>query len=369
MSYAEFLKRLATFSPTTWIGVSLNASPLVCARYGWRNAAFQILKCDTCGAEFPLPSDYTAAPDSNGAAPKIEALLSQRHKEGCIWKNNPNQLSYTHLQLSPLEEASRDFLERLDGLNCMWDLPKINDLESDETQEEMKHLLEFLHERRMKYATKCEFDENESDVLKRRLKVQMILALLGWNLKWTSRLVYTDAENGGVPSFVEGQENNPSKTRLCFARQCYIACHLCNAKIGLWNYQTEAPLDKKQFQQLLEKLKKPEDTPILSGIKRKRKAESEAKETGLKSSSLQGPAFGLKRFKRTREADMQHLLKLQSITRSTSTIHTLMREEEEEDSRFSPILSGPELSAVQAHRFFCPFRTDWGSLLKALVGS
>jgi hypothetical protein len=54
LAYEE---RLSTFSPSTYFAKPVSLSPLVCARFGWRNIEMDLLCCDACQAvwavEFP----------------------------------------------------------------------------------------------------------------------------------------------------------------------------------------------------------------------------------------------------------------------------------------------------------------------------
>lgn len=48
-SYSDFLERTRTFSKTAnWFAKPECISPLQCARYGWKNAGLNTLKCSVC---------------------------------------------------------------------------------------------------------------------------------------------------------------------------------------------------------------------------------------------------------------------------------------------------------------------------------
>lgn len=47
-SEVDYFRRLRTFTPQTWFGKSLAASPPRCAAHGWENEGMDRLRCEGC---------------------------------------------------------------------------------------------------------------------------------------------------------------------------------------------------------------------------------------------------------------------------------------------------------------------------------
>lgn len=360
--YDTFRKRLATFDALKWIGHPIEASPLKCARYGWRNEAYQILQCDACHEVFPLsvtrrrkrPSDLNAFFDD---------LFLTKHKAACVWRQGPNPEEFAHLPLEPLEIISKEFLERFDAFCILWDLP---DLEEGFLQEAMKsrfeRLAEFLYNRWTQSMDQREI-QRWNIVLKHRTRSQAFLALLGWELKWAPNFVYLNKEDMRFSSFSKGQTNDPKETEICFGHQSFLTCSICNAKIGLWTFKTRADLDAESFREMSKKLKRSKDVPFFPKMEERKEKEPEKVEIVLNPAVFRRPAFGLRGFTKVQAVELP-LIPKPNIEEESIKLQTW------DPSKFvHPVSSMHRLHVVERHRFFCPYKTEWSNLLKVLIGT
>lgn len=87
LSREAYLKRLATFRPTTFFAKPELISPIVCARLGWINTSIDLLACETCQASLVV----TIHPKLKAAAVKKIAGIYQKrlctsHKITCPFR-------------------------------------------------------------------------------------------------------------------------------------------------------------------------------------------------------------------------------------------------------------------------------------------
>ena len=54
LDYQSFLQRVSTFKLSTWCADSKGISPLECARHGWINTDYDLLRCEACDSTLAL---------------------------------------------------------------------------------------------------------------------------------------------------------------------------------------------------------------------------------------------------------------------------------------------------------------------------
>ncbi|KAG7355694.1 C3HC zinc finger-like-domain containing protein [Nitzschia inconspicua] len=91
----EYQERLLSFHASTYYAKPACLSPLICARFGWRNADKDMLSCSSCSsalAILPIPSTIsTEAMDKLCSA--YRRKIATNHKDGCLfgWKESQFQ--------------------------------------------------------------------------------------------------------------------------------------------------------------------------------------------------------------------------------------------------------------------------------------
>uniref|UniRef100_A0A8C4RM39 Zinc finger, C3HC-type containing 1 n=1 Tax=Erpetoichthys calabaricus TaxID=27687 RepID=A0A8C4RM39_ERPCA len=180
-----------------------------CARYGWINIDFEMLKCSSCQAFLCA----TLQPTQDIAKYKqrieeLQACLKKSHEKFCFWPDCPSPDHYWTLPLSEYSVLLNGLVQRYKTL-CLLELQlpsiKPEDLKNMSITEDTMSILLHLIEDNLK--------EQGTAPLKffaEPLSVQMsscILALCGWTTSFTS---------GKLP---------------------VISCSFCLRKVGLWSFQ------------------------------------------------------------------------------------------------------------------------------------
>ncbi|GFO15447.1 nuclear-interacting partner of alk-like [Plakobranchus ocellatus] len=140
-SHKSFLKRLETFSASTWFSKPAELSPLICARYGWENVDFDMLQCVGCKTflcgRLPMSGD---SEDYNQCAEKLKKNIVASHERFCVFGTFPCSEEFCHVQVEDVVSLSASFCERASALSKIQDkLPTLNlqyleDLGYDEGQ-------------------------------------------------------------------------------------------------------------------------------------------------------------------------------------------------------------------------------------------
>eukprot|EP00210_Caulerpa_lentillifera_P006833 g6532.t1 len=358
--YDQFIARASTFHPTTWCGHSDAISPLVCSRFGWRNVAFDVLQCDDCGIIYPFIERNPDEDDERTDTEYYEALLQNSHDKDCPWRRRSCPPAFLRLQLQSMEETVEKFLNRFDAFDRLWDFPVFTDPVLQE-QENLTLLLEFLNRRQnAKYEDSTLFQLEDG---KNRTRRQMILALLGWELNWSSKFVFLleEAENFILPKYSLGFENDPLSTGVCFGRQTYLTCRICNAKIGLWSVKTNPDCDISMFQTLSGQ-KKSIKGPLSTGVKRPREEVVPQKQQKPKYSFLEKrPIFGMKKFARTVLPEKTEPVAVPVKTGGSD------EKQQQDFSACHPVHAEYLFDPIGYHRPFCPYLQEWQILLATIT--
>lgn len=359
--YDRFIARVRTFRATTWCGHNEDVSPLVCARFGWKNVEFDVLQCDDC--KTVLPFIERCPEDDDDPRTDVEYytdLLQSSHCVDCPWRSRSCPVEYLRIQIQPLEKTMKEFLTRFDVFDKLWDVPVFRSPVLQE-QENLELLSEFL-ERRQKLKFENSVGVNLED-LKNRTRIQMILALFGWELHWNLNFVFLPEGNeiSIRPKFSLGFENNPEHTGLCFGRQSYLICGFCNAKIGLWSCKTTSSIKINPFQTLMKQKKSLKEAPK-TGLKRSRDESILQKQEKSKYSFLdKRPIFGMKKFAKT------VFLENDEVPVSVLKTGSTAQEQEQDFSMCHPVHTESLFDPLQHHRPFCPYLKDWKRLLTAIT--
>ncbi|XP_039616929.1 nuclear-interacting partner of ALK [Polypterus senegalus] len=211
VSKEAFFSRVESYTSLKWAGKPAELSPLQCARYGWINIDFEMLKCSSCQAFLCA----TLQPTQDIAKYKerieeLQACLKKSHEKFCFWPDCPSTDHYWTLPLSEYSVLLNGLVQRYKTL-CLLELQlpsiKPEDLKNMSISEDTISILLHLIEDNLK--------EQGTAPLKffaEPLSVQMsscILALCGWT---TSQSLET-------------------------YRLPVISCSLCLRKVGLWSFQ------------------------------------------------------------------------------------------------------------------------------------
>ncbi|PVD25227.1 hypothetical protein C0Q70_15725 [Pomacea canaliculata] len=91
---------------------------MVCARYGWENADFDMLYCKACKANLcgSLPSKSDSSAYRKACKTLVTKLLTA-HEKFCPISVNPCPESYLRIDLDDHEGLHQDFLQRLNSLH------------------------------------------------------------------------------------------------------------------------------------------------------------------------------------------------------------------------------------------------------------
>ena len=364
-SYAQFLQRLVTFNAVQWVMPRVKVSPLTVARCGWEARRFNVLFCDVCKRQFHFYRKAISTKADPLERQQIEDFLQRQHDDHCIWRVSIDPSTFEHLQLLPTEKASRDFLSRFDALNVLWDLPLLKEPILDNgRQDALESLCEFLYSRHVQ-SLDATLLTQFGQALKRRVRCQMLLALLGWNLKWVPRFVYR-LNTDGLPRFTEGRENDPTTSGIAYGRQCFLKCPLCQGTMGLWSCDTFSDITHRDFPQLHQR-HRISSTPSLdlTSILQTSQERREEKSSAVRFAIADRPVFGMKRFARIPSSTMDD----PEEGRQNKRLKTADKAQESETfSMCYPVTTGKQIDPVKGHRYFCPYRYEWKSLLKTFAG-
>ncbi|CAM9645747.1 unnamed protein product [Choristocarpus tenellus] len=115
--YNDFTLRLRTFTALWWFAKPQAVSPLVCARYGWRNTARDELSCEFCAVRLTFPGSNKGSTSFSGSeCTSFAARLSSGHDDICPWAGNPCSEDFLKLPTMADEDLRRGLLARFDSL-------------------------------------------------------------------------------------------------------------------------------------------------------------------------------------------------------------------------------------------------------------
>ena len=367
-SYAQFLQRLVSFNAVQWVMHRVKISPLTVARCGWEARRFNVLFCEVCQQQFHFYRKSISTDPDQLQLRQVEDFLQRQHDNHCIWRVNIDPSTFEHLQLFQTEKTSRDFLSRFDALNVLWDLPLLKEPTLDNgRQNALESLFEFLYSRHVQSLDAELLTQFDQD-LKRRVRCQMLLALLGWNLKWVPKFVYRLNTNG-LPRFTEGRENDPTTSGIAYGRQCFLKCPLCQGTMGLWSCDTFSDVTHRDFLRLHQRhcIASTPSLDLSSTVRKGQKTREEKESSAVRFAIADKPVFGMKRFARVASSTMNDL----EESRQKKRLKAEDNEARESDafSMCYSVTTGKQIDPVKGHRYFCPYRFEWQSLLKTFTGS
>ncbi|KAK3601732.1 hypothetical protein CHS0354_016094 [Potamilus streckersoni] len=196
----SYYDRVDSYSSLTWLAKPLEFSPLVCARYGWKNIEEDLLQCVNCQAylsgELPCAADSIVYQES---CKHLRNRLTTAHEKLCVWSTNPNPDYFSKVVLYNRKELLADFLRRLESLHAVEKhLPVCISTTIQKQGVEDEHISKLsckLHEESSHDEEKMRRTYHENCIL---------LAICGWR---TSDLL-----------------------------KDVLMCQYCRRKVGLWNY-------------------------------------------------------------------------------------------------------------------------------------
>lgn len=274
---ASFIARVQTYKPSTWFAKPLELSPLACARRGWVNTKRNLLKCPSCGAcaSFEFPIQLT-----HGLGVLLEDLvksLTDGHSAGCLWATAESPVEFERLQTVPRSLVLSELVVRLDQLNQVWDLPKLeadlmSHVEDGSVMEvKLKKFLEWnLGRLKDAYVQGGKVGEggerkvdtsvvNNEEWEKRNIKL-VTLALMGWKVHVLPNKVYLRSEDEvqkGAPGKkrkrpwqkVYTKPGNPNKG-YTLGRETILHCEHCATQAGMWSFGSEPGIELLKFQRM-----------------------------------------------------------------------------------------------------------------------
>lgn len=193
-----YLVRVGSFTVRTWFAKPLSLSPMICARYGWKNTDVDMLQCVSCKAVLCAKLPNSSNQESyKKFCNKLKSSLSSSHEKLCPWPSNPSSELFMTIDIHNKDSIINGFCERVHKLLQLDDdkLPNI----SLETCERAETLPDFWDVLPVAYADKY-LQSNQQEVLKKAVP----LALCGWIVR---------------------------------SKSCdLLVCEYCQRQIGLWNY-------------------------------------------------------------------------------------------------------------------------------------
>jgi hypothetical protein len=106
---SDYLRRLRTFSAPSWFNMPIGASPIECARRGWKNVGIDVIECECCGLQ------VTAEQLRKDTGPRAR-LLVEGHSPFCPWRSHEVSLADPS-KLSD-REVAEDVAQRLSRLKA-----------------------------------------------------------------------------------------------------------------------------------------------------------------------------------------------------------------------------------------------------------
>lgn len=127
-SHENFLKRVDTFSASTWFGKPAELSPLICARYGWENVDVDMLQCASCKTflcgELPMKTDTEAY---NKSLQELKHNTVASHDRLCMLSTFPCPEEFCHVQVDDVASLSASFIKHVTALSEIQEqLPKLD---------------------------------------------------------------------------------------------------------------------------------------------------------------------------------------------------------------------------------------------------
>ncbi|KAI7821036.1 C3HC zinc finger-like-domain-containing protein [Gamsiella multidivaricata] len=174
-SREQFHERLETFKPSTWFDKPKVVNAVECAKRGWINTSDDKLECcggcggvvivridqgapttpqrqqDAIGEDNGRQSsnvveddlgmdDTTSESDIEALGPKFHAMLTDNHKDSCLWKAHPCDDSIYKFPVLSQSQAQEDLLERVRLLEAMYNDPLIRTIRHPLSKDEADKL-------------------------------------------------------------------------------------------------------------------------------------------------------------------------------------------------------------------------------------
>ncbi|KAL1917521.1 uncharacterized protein VTP21DRAFT_3914 [Calcarisporiella thermophila] len=174
-AYESFLERLSTFKGSAWSTTPLKINPIECARHGWTSPEKDKLTCRECLAIIYLRFPEEWSGDLLDAlAATYKKQLSTAHKESCLWRKSPEDISFYRFPLLASPVTVSNFVDVAKELIKSGQLPQIeHPLDQNQLHSAVKLLRLALH---------TTMAEPEAIPLERAA----LLALFGWQLEEAS---------------------------------------------------------------------------------------------------------------------------------------------------------------------------------------
>ncbi|XP_032895946.1 nuclear-interacting partner of ALK isoform X1 [Amblyraja radiata] len=240
-----FYSRVETFTSFKWAGMSLELSPLHCAKYGWTNIECDVLKCFSCQAF--LCATLHPLQDVNKYKERLAGLqddLKAAHKKFCFWPDSPCPDRFWTLPLNEPAALLHEMAERFKCL-CVLDtqLPvlkqddlgvmifRVKDLKG--LRKDMKELIRVPTV--LKMANKEQTIKEET--------ISLLLQLVEDELKSDTKDDSPVLKSSGdllpahVSACVLALSGWTAGTSSDFHHLPVITCSYCMRKVGLWSFQ------------------------------------------------------------------------------------------------------------------------------------
>ena len=109
----DFLRRLATFRPSSWFAKPAAVSAVACSRRGWCVAEPDVLRCECCGAKIALKISPGASREATTAlASKFASKLDDAHLAECGWRGAECPASVARFPCASDDRLRKDFAAR-----------------------------------------------------------------------------------------------------------------------------------------------------------------------------------------------------------------------------------------------------------------
>jgi len=87
ISIQHFRERLRSFTTLTYFAKPDTVSPLICARFGWKNVAPDVIQCAHCNAAICISfSPKLSTKTKHDLSLKYQQMLATSHHKKCMWK-------------------------------------------------------------------------------------------------------------------------------------------------------------------------------------------------------------------------------------------------------------------------------------------
>eukprot|EP00249_Psilotum_nudum_P024677 c29259_g2_i1 orf=1-2220(-) len=283
---SDLLKRLTTFNASNWFAKPTMVGPLACSRRGWVNIDVDLIVCEACGAHLNFQTSSSWSEHQVGiAAESFCEQLDSGHKALCPWRGNSCAESLVQFPPTAISALIGGYDDRCDALLQLSSLPVISSSAIDQMKLtrglQIDWLLAqpplFLGRKAIGRLDGCKvecssqgFMDAANNPYDQALK---LISLCGWEPRFLPSVV--DCEEHSVHStrnarsarLNEGPFHkicdpgpsmllHPRTSRLekkassqsmmffpesrCNPASAVLDCSLCEASIGLWNFEAVA---------------------------------------------------------------------------------------------------------------------------------